>query len=237
MQNAPVDVATVSQRDPLLCTECGHLLDGFLAFHLCPKCHSPQLLREGETYFDAFGVPVQFDLDRGVIEKRFYEISRALHPDRFVSAPAHHRAQSMSRMSFLNQAFQTLKNPTALRELMLSLYGVRTQMGILPSHQQKKVPIPVEIAESWFELQELVVENPASSRPKVAEFEAELKNLRTQGEAHLKALETQFDRLPRELSPELLAILSQIDAELQKQNYFRSIEKDVERIKRNAHSD
>jgi len=240
-----VDVVTVSRLDSIQCSECASPLDGFLASHFCPKCQTPQPLREGESYFYALGVPIQFAQDQEIIQKRFYEISRALHPDRFASAPAHHRVQSMSRMSFLNQAYQTLKSPSALRDYILKFSGVRPTLSHLEPTKKNSGSMPMELAEAWFELQELVLEDPISAQAKLIEFEAELSRLKAQSETHLKVLESRFDELsqsfPRDplhqdCPPDLLTILKQMDHELNGQNYFRSIEKDVERMKRNANS-
>ncbi len=231
-----MDVATASQLNSIRCSECASLLEGFLASHLCPNCQTPQPLRQEDTYFSALGIPVQFEQDWAIVQKRFYEISRAMHPDRFVSAQPHHRVESVNRMSFLNQAFQTLKSPVALRDYILKLYGLRDSATSLQGGGQKRGSIPMEIAEAWFELQEIVLEDPIAARQKWVEFDQELSDLKIRSEANLKALEKQFDLLPKETSPELLAVLRQMDHELQNQNYFRSIEKDVERMKSNVNS-
>ena len=237
-QNAPVDVEIVSQPNQNACSECGRKLEGYLAYHLCSTCQAPQPLREGESYFHAFDLPMKFELDVALVQKRFYEISRELHPDRFVSSSVEYRARSMARMSFLNQAFQILRNSSALREYILKLYGLRAS-GVemrAEGRQPQKAAMPIELAEFWFELQEAVLDDPDQASVRVIEFEAELARLKAQGEIRLKALEAQFDRLPKDAETEILAILSQMDAELQRQNYFRSIEKDVERMKRNVSS-
>lgn len=222
-------------KPAVICTHCGALLEGYLASHLCPQCQTPQVVRDGETYFTALGLPVGFAIDLNLAQSRFYEISRALHPDRFISSNPAQKTLSISRMSFLNQAFQTLKSRSLLRDYVLRLYGVREPQMPRGESSQTKAQIPADVAEAWFELQELVFDDPTAAAARLAEFKSLLTELKTQSEAQLSQLEVQFDSVEsKSASPEILGILRKMDAELQKQNYFNSIEKDVERIKKNV---
>jgi molecular chaperone HscB len=198
-----------------------------LAEQICTKCQTPQPVREGETYFSALGVEMGFAHDLGLVEKRFYELSRALHPDRFAGASPLLQGASLVRMSFLNQALQTLKSPQALREYILKLHGFRR------SELSSKGKLPVELAESWFELQEMVLEDPSAAKLKWVEFERDLQALELKTRQRIELLEVEFDRRTPEVTR---ALLEQLDDALKEQNYLKSIEKDVERMKKHVAS-
>src|SRR6476620_11048898 len=102
MQSVPVVADPVSRHK---CAHCHQEQEGPQAQHVCVQCGTPQPLLDSETYFTALGVPKKFNLDHAEVEKRFYEISRALHPDRFTNADIQSRVLSLERMSFLNRAY------------------------------------------------------------------------------------------------------------------------------------
>src|SRR4051794_2946683 len=116
MRSVPVVAVPVS---PHKCIHCSHLLEDFLSQHVCSQCGMPQPVLPTDDYFGAFGVERRFSQDRSFLEKRFYELSRGLHPDRFSNASPQARNNSLERMSFINQAYGTLKNPSFLREYLL----------------------------------------------------------------------------------------------------------------------
>ena len=80
--------------------------------------------RAGETHFDVLGVPRTFVLEARELEQRYKALSRKLHPDRFVTAPAATRMLSLRRATDLNQAYKTLKDPVRRAEYLLGLVGV-----------------------------------------------------------------------------------------------------------------
>ena len=173
------------------CQFCGHSLqEGFLARHICPSCGKPQAIRtaaaDRETYFSAFGVPEKFKQDPSELQKRFYDVSRALHPDRFTTADEQSRKNSLERMSFLNDAYRTLRTPGELREYILELHGLKMDPAI-------KGQIPMQLAESWFDLQDSLAEDPDQAESKLLSFEQELRDFRQGAEGRIAATEKQFD--------------------------------------------
>ncbi|RYY65987.1 MAG: co-chaperone Hsc20 [Chitinophagaceae bacterium] len=60
------------------------------------------------NYFELFGLPVQFQVDKAALRKRFFELSRESHPDYFAQAGADAQADMLERSAQLNKAFKTL---------------------------------------------------------------------------------------------------------------------------------
>lgn len=219
MPNVPVVAVPVSL---LKCESCQRPLEGFLERHVCPHCGKPQKL-SGEDYFSVLGVEKRFAQDRAHLERNFYAASRVLHPDRFTTSDPEAQRDSLERMSFLNEAYRTLRNPGELRLFILKREGVLTQ----PTTSQS---IPAELAEDWFDLQDEL------SKSKLEEFELKLRTFKESTGERIQRIEETLDQhfeasglpTPRELLQEMLKLIHI-------QAYLKSIERDVERLKARVH--
>jgi molecular chaperone HscB len=178
---------------------------------------------EEENYFSALGVPHSFRLDGGELQIRFYELSRALHPDRFATQGDPARSASLQRMSFLNEAFRTLRDPAELRTYVLKLNSV----GV--PEQEAKGTLPADLAELWFELQDLVMEDPITARRKIGEFEVDLAKFAEDEENQIRELEQTWETTPvDQRASEQLQPLAKL---LRGQQYLRSLTRDVSRLR------
>ncbi len=194
-------------------------MEGGLAPHLCSACNSPQPRLAGETYFSALSAPIRFGQDQSSIQRRFYELSRALHPDRFARSAPEVRQASLSRMSFLNEAFDFLKKREEIREYLFSSFGVSCGGG--------GGLWMMELSERWFEIQEL--QEPDIGQA-VADFEVELLHKQSFLSDKILALESRFDDLPVG-APEQKKVLEEIQSLGLSQNTLKSMIRDVQRLK------
>jgi len=78
------------------------------------------------NYFELFGLPTQFEIDLTLLDQHYRKLQSEVHPDRFVTASANERMQSMQVATQANEAYQTLKNITARARYLLQLNGVET---------------------------------------------------------------------------------------------------------------
>lgn len=76
------------------------------------------------NYFQLFALPKQFDIDVQSLEINFRKIQSASHPDRFISASADEKLQSMQTATTANEAYDTLKNPARRAKYLLELQGI-----------------------------------------------------------------------------------------------------------------
>lgn len=76
--------------------------------------------------FELLGVPARFAFDAGALEARHREVSKALHPDRYASAPGSERRAALSRAIEVNAALRVLKDPVKRAEALLARAGART---------------------------------------------------------------------------------------------------------------
>jgi molecular chaperone HscB len=75
------------------------------------------------THFELFGLPQSFDVDLGLLDERYRECQRAVHPDRFVNASDQERRHSMQRATQINEGYQVLKDPLKRGRYLLELAG------------------------------------------------------------------------------------------------------------------
>jgi molecular chaperone HscB len=177
MQNEPVVAETVFPRS---CSECFEPLGAsFAEQQVCPHCNLPQRLR-GESYFVLFQVPLRFRQNQKLLESRFYEVSRVLHPDRFTQAGERARKLSLERMSFFNGAYQALKHPETRRLALIECWGgMQSSEGSMQPEMQAW-------AEEWFEVQD--------TQDLIPSFLDRLKQVVQQTAKEIESLEASFDR-------------------------------------------
>lgn len=77
-----------------------------------------------QNHFELFGIPVQFAVDSAELDRRYRELQREVHPDRFAIAPDAERRVSMQLATRVNEAYQTLKAPLRRAVYILQLRGV-----------------------------------------------------------------------------------------------------------------
>lgn len=73
--------------------------------------------------FRTLGLPARFDLDAAEIERRYRELQKQLHPDRFVGASAQERRVSLSKAVEVNEAYRALRDELTRARALLALRG------------------------------------------------------------------------------------------------------------------
>jgi len=106
---------------PLCCASCG-------ALNPIP----PEGL--SFNYFEVFGLPVGYEVDTAALHKRYLSLSRGVHPDAREERSEDVRRQALALSAELNRAYDTLRDPVARAEYLLTLAG-----GPLPA-EDKSVP-------------------------------------------------------------------------------------------------
>lgn len=117
----------------------------------CDGCGNIQDLPDGLTYFNLFGLSQTLKLDEEALRDHYYELSRKLHPDRYATAAHPIQSYAAKWTTFLNRAYQTLLGRVPRSLYVLELTGYT---------QDDKAPqVPTELAEQYFDLQELLMES------------------------------------------------------------------------------
>ena len=82
---------------------------------------SPDL---NQNYFELFGLPVDFDVDRAELRSQQRRLQASYHPDRYVNADDRDRRLSVQVASWINQAYETLQDPVKRARYLLDMSGV-----------------------------------------------------------------------------------------------------------------
>lgn len=76
-----------------------------------------------QNYYQLFGLPQCFLIDQEELSKRYRQLQRELHPDKFAGKSASEQRMSVQFTSLVNGAYQTLRSPLLSAEYLLELSG------------------------------------------------------------------------------------------------------------------
>jgi molecular chaperone HscB len=105
-------------------------------------------------YFQIFDLLRRLSIDSSDLEKRFYSLSRELHPDRFARKSVAEQERALEDSASLNDAYRTLREPIARAQYLLKLEGF--EIG-----EQGSKDVPPELLEEVFELNMAIEESDA----------------------------------------------------------------------------
>lgn len=77
-----------------------------------------------QTYFELFGLPQSYALDRNKLDTAYHELQSTVHPDRFASRPEADQRVAMQWATQVNEAYQTLKHSVSRGVYLLKLQGI-----------------------------------------------------------------------------------------------------------------
>jgi len=116
--------------------------------------------------FATLGVERKFDVDLAALEKTHRELSRALHPDKFVAAPPGERRAALEKAVQVNESWRTLRDPIRRAEALFSLYGI----AVGETNEPKASPeFLMEVMERREELAEARARKDLAAVKKMAE--------------------------------------------------------------------
>lgn len=137
-----------------------------------------------QNHFALFGLPEQFALDANNLDLNYRRLQSEVHPDRFASATSQERLQSLQMATQVNDAYATLKNPTARARYLLQLQGVDTQ-------EESNTAMPADFLMLQMEWREAMEE--ASDARDVQALEQLLKTMRLQAKNLQENLRISLD--------------------------------------------
>ncbi|MGD0889458.1 MAG: Fe-S protein assembly co-chaperone HscB [Acidobacteriaceae bacterium] len=199
---------------------------------------------EPRTYFEIFSLPAKLVLDNAALEKRFYALSRRLHPDRFAAKPAEEQAAALGESSRLNDAYRTLKDPIARTEYLLKLEGVELEEQSKSATEAaratgtaKKQIVPADLLEEAFELNmqleemrmaKKMGEDDPQLRKDLLAAKASFDAKMAAAQAELETLWARWDAaLDAEDAPAKDAARDAMVALLNRRSYIRNLVRDV----------
>jgi molecular chaperone HscB len=83
--------------------------------------------------FATLGIAPAFDVDLSAVEKTHRELSRTLHPDKYVGAGASERRAALARAVEVNEAWRIVRDPIRRAEALLRLRGTEVGEAVEPA--------------------------------------------------------------------------------------------------------
>jgi len=139
------------------------------------------------NYFELYGIAESFNPDPAVVKKRYYELSRLHHPDRFATADEATKAATLRMSAVNNDAYKTLNSADATMAYILKLHQLL--------EDEEKYNLPPAFLMEMMDLNEVTSEwetEPANEILKQQAINA-LANQMEQWEIKVKPLTQKFD--------------------------------------------
>ena len=174
---------------------CWHCQSEMSGEYFCERCVKVQPVSKETDYFTCFGLPRRLTIDQNKLEAKFYELSRAFHPDFYQKKSQTEQAISLGNAATLNTAYRTLRDPIQRAEYLLDL-----EAG---SVKEIRTTPPADLFEEILGLQETLEAYRASDRAS-----PEGRQLRTQLITEQEALEQR----KRDMEQQLQRLFADWDA-------------------------
>lgn len=168
-------------------------------------------------YFEFFSLPPNLALDAEDLQKRFYALSRQLHPDRFTRKPAAEQQHSLDASSILNDGLRVLRDPVLRAEYVLSANG-------LDMAEQRSKNVPAELLEEVFELNMALEElrsGDTGAKPSIEKARQDFETMLAAADSDLSGLFVQWDQTRDR------AVLDKIRGVLNRRKYIQNLVRDV----------
>lgn len=106
---------------PTRCTECQQEMESPLACSMCGNLGN--LAPDTFDLFELFALNPVYDIDLKDLHRKYLSMSRVIHPDIAGGDKSDQRLQALSLSAELNKAYETLRDPVARADYMLTLAG------------------------------------------------------------------------------------------------------------------
>ena len=177
-----------------------------------------------KDFYEFFGIERKLRLDEAALQKRFYELSRAWHPDRFSRKSADEQAQALEATAILNDGYRTLRDPVKRAEYLLKEEG-------FPIGEQRSKDVPPELLEEVFDLNMMLEElkgGDESARPQLEAAKENFTGLRSGTDSDLEKLFAKYDAAGAQ-SETAKQALHEIRGVLNRRRYIENLVRDVDR--------
>lgn len=176
------------------------------------------------NFFEFFGLDRKLSLDEAALKKRFYELSRQWHPDRFTRKSVEESSLAEQNTALVNDGYRTLRDPVKRAEYLLSEEG-------FPIGEQRSKDVPPELLEEVFELNmalEEMRDGDESAWPQLESARTNFLGIRESTDAELTALFNRYDASDSETETARQA-LHEIRGVLNRRRYIENLLRDVEK--------
>jgi len=170
------------------------------------------------NYFEFYGIPLSFQVDKTALKRQFYQLSRKYHPDFYTQESPEKQAEILELSTLNNKAYKTLSNFDLRMNYLLKLKNQLEEEG------QNKLPqnFLMEMMDINERLMELEFDFDKENYLKV------LQEIQLQEEQLLSPIQIYIDKYPSpEKEPEAL---EKIKEYYLKKRYLLRIRKNLDKF-------
>lgn len=168
---------------------CWHCQSEVSGEYFCERCVKVQPVSKEADYFTCLGFPRRLRIDPQKLEEKFYELSRAFHPDFYQNKSETEQAISLSNAATLNTAYRTLRDPIQRAEYLIAI-----EAGAV---KEIRTSPPADLFEEILELQDTLEEYRASDQSSESgrQLRSQLQTEQQTLESRKHEMEAQLERL------------------------------------------
>lgn len=104
------------------------------------------------NYFELYGIDEAFDIDEGLVKRKFYELSKKYHPDFYINEDESRQQEILELSTLNNKAYQVLSDPAKRMQYILDLHELIAE-GEKYQLPQDFLMEMMEVNESLMELE------------------------------------------------------------------------------------
>ena len=104
-----------------------------------------------QNFFQLFGLPASYRLNNAQLDQYYHALQEQVHPDKFSHLSEAERRISMQWATRVNEAYQTLSDPTRRARYLLSLHGIDIQ-------EESNTAMPADFLMEQMEWREAIEE-------------------------------------------------------------------------------
>jgi molecular chaperone HscB len=171
-----------------------------------------------QNYFEFLGLPLSYTVDQTELTRRYRELQRELHPDRYAHLSEREQRMAVQYTAYLNEAYSSLKSPLGRAQYLLSLQGVDTL-------SESRVQLDPMFLMEQMELREALEEAQEASDPEEA-----LEELEGQAQATVTSLADEFALLWPALQSSEEADFTEAEKLVRKLQFAVKFHKEIERL-------
>jgi hypothetical protein len=207
------------------CPSCARQLESSAL--VCAQCGGPTGAEL--DCFTALGLPFALVIDESVLEQSYLDLSRRVHPDRFVQSSPSIRDASLRTTALLTRSYRTLRDPVSRGIYWLSRHGAKLE-------ENNRV-VPGELAELVFDVQEQLaglrsVQRGAAAwreqAQSVAQRRGEIAALEGEARTALERIFVRADTCAGD-AEDKSALVADLKAVLARIAYLRTLGRDVDK--------
>jgi len=169
--------------------------------------------------YEFFGLERKLNLDEDDLRRRFYDLSRLLHPDRYTRKPGTEQQYSLEAAAILNDAYRILRDPVSRAEYVLKQAGFEAV-------EPRSKNVDPELLEEVFELNMTLEElrsGDDSARAELTVARDKFTAMREEMDRELKNLFDEYDASKSE------HVLADIRALLDRRRYIQNLVAEVDK--------